>query len=508
MVHHSGRGSVGVGVGSRLFSWRALRWLGVAPLLPALWACADRSVAEPQPNPQIIVDRVFPASLNPKLDLLFMVDNSLSMQPLQAKLLDQFPAFMDRLKIIPTADGKGTGLPDVHVAVVSSDTGPGVFDLPPETHCRFKGDNGHFQFEPRGACTTSPLHAQQTFLTASTNETVKNYDGDIRDAFKCIAALGDGGCGFEGQLKSVRLALDPAALPDTNAGFLREDAFLAVILITNEDDCSVPDDSQLFNSKQTLMSDPLGPFSSFRCNEFGHLCNINGTLQPPPRGPADNLSGCVSNESDTGRLTKVADEVAFLRSIKHDPDNQILVAAITGIPRDGQYSIGMIQANGDPELHPNIKPACTNAAGESADPSVRIAQWVQSFGKNGLMQSICANDFALSLKTIADALTVRLQPACVRGTLVDRDPNTPDLQAECQVMDRDLSTAGKVTEATIHACASDATPPCWSLKVDAAKCGEDHVLEVTRAPGPLSDNLRTVISCATCIPGVTRAGCP
>ena len=45
------------------------------------------------------------------------------------------------------------------------------------------------------------------------------------------------GCGFEHQLASVRAALDPA-LPPTNVGFLRADAFLAVVLVTNEDDCS------------------------------------------------------------------------------------------------------------------------------------------------------------------------------------------------------------------------------------------------------------------------------
>ena len=153
-------------------------------------------------------------------------------------------------------------------------------------NCHFGGDNGQFQFMPRGTCTQSPLHTtptQQTFLSASMNQTVTNYDGDISDAFSCIAALGDKGCGFEGQLKSVRWSLDPVNPPRGNEGFLREDATLAVVLITNEDDCSVPDDSDLADPTQTRMADPLGPFQSFRCNEFGHLCNINGTMQPPPR---------------------------------------------------------------------------------------------------------------------------------------------------------------------------------------------------------------------------------
>src|SRR6266700_1415901 len=253
----------------RFSAWQVLRWLSLASSLPLIWACADRSVAEPHPDPNQSDNRNFPGSLNPKLDILFMVDNSQSMKPLQAKLLAQFPLFMDRLKIIPTADGKGTALPDVHVAVISSDTGPGGFDDPGDA-CRFGGDQGQFQFAPRGACPASPLHTtpkQQTFLAASMNETVTNYDGDLRDAFKCIAALGDTGCGFEGQLKSVRWALDPTFTPDTNVGFLRDEAFLAVILITNEDDCSVPDDSVLFDPGQRPITTPLPPSSLFRSRD-------------------------------------------------------------------------------------------------------------------------------------------------------------------------------------------------------------------------------------------------
>src|SRR5207253_7138162 len=130
--------------------------------------------------------------------------------------------------------GLPMGLPDLHVGVVSSDTGPGAYDLP-ERHCAHGGDQGQLQFQPRGTCTTSPLDAGATFLQASNGQQQKNYTGDITDAFACIAGLGDQGCGFEGQLKSIRLALDPAAAPARNRGFLRDEAYLSVVLITNED---------------------------------------------------------------------------------------------------------------------------------------------------------------------------------------------------------------------------------------------------------------------------------
>lgn len=487
--------------------WAVTRWVAVASALPLVWACNSRTLEQPHPNPVRVVNNTFQATLNRKLDILFMVDNSQSMLPLQAKLLMQFPVFMNVLKMLPTGDGSGTGLPDVHVAVVSSDTGPGIFNLP-DRHCAFTGDGGRFQSAPRGTCTTAPLPAGQNYLAASMNQGVKNYTGDISDAFTCIAALGDQGCGFEGQLKAVRWALDPLNVPDPNVGFLRPDAFLAVILITNEDDCSVPDDSMMIDPAQTRMSDPLGPLWSWRCNEFGHLCNIGGQMVPPPRGPAmNNLQGCISNETPSGQLTHVADEVAFLKALKPDP-SQIFVAAITG--PSAPYSIEMIQNAMDVEQHPNIVHSCTQNSGEYADPAVRIQQWVESFGNHGLLQTICANSFAPSLMLIATELGKLLGPQCLTGNLVDLDITTPQIEPQCQVTDQYVNDQGKTVPSALPACASNNnTAPCWSLQADANKCpGNTLVLAANRGPGQLPNGLSTSVSCAMCIDGVGKAGCP
>jgi hypothetical protein len=472
-----------------------------------VWACNSRTLEQPQPNPVRVVNNTFQATLNRKIDILFMVDNSQSMLPLQTKLLLQFPVFMDVLKMLPTGDGSGTGLPDVHVAVVSSDTGPGKYALD-DRHCAFGGDGGRFQSSPRGTCTTAPLAADQHYLAASMNQGVKNYTGDISQAFTCIAALGDQGCGFEGQLKSVRWALDPTNVPDTNIGFLRPEAFLAVILITNEDDCSVPDDSDLVDPSQTRMSDPYGPLWSWRCNEFGHLCDIGGQLVPPPRGPAmNNIRGCISNETASGKLTHVADEIAFLKSLKPDP-NQIFVAAITG--PSSPYSIEMIRNAMDVEDHPNIVHSCMQNSGEYGDPAVRIQQWVEAFGNHGLLQTICANSFAPSLMLIATELSKLLGPQCISGNLVDTDISTPQIEPQCQVTDQYVNDQNKMISSAVPSCASNGNqPPCWSLDANPAKCqGNTLVLNANRGPGQLPNGLSTSVSCAMCIDNVGKAGCP
>ncbi len=491
--------------------WSRLRWALVGAGLPLLWACNANPLVAPTQDPTRVTTQVFPASLNNKLDVLFMVDNSSSMAPLQDKLVRQFGSFMDPLKTVPTPDGSGVALPDIHVAVVSSDTGPGKFR--DAGGCHFGGDHGQFQFLPGGTCTKPPLHTtptQQTFLSASMNQTVTNYDGDISAAFSCIAELGDKGCGFEGQLKSVRWALDPFNVPQGNEGFLRDDAALAVVLITNEDDCSVPDDSDLADPTQLRMADPLGPFQSYRCNEFGHLCNINGRMQPPPRGtPADHLQGCVSNEDQiptptapSGLLTKVGDEVAFLKGLKTDP-SRIVVAAITGLPTD--YSVEMVP--GQFEDIPNVKHSCMSPSGDYADPAVRLQQWVNAFGNHGIAESICLDTLNQPLVDIANLIKLNLGPQCVSGQLMDKDPSTPELDPECQVIDVYTDAQKQQHQTALQACAVNATPPCWTL-VDDAKCPGAKKLDVTRDGGALPDGLSTSISCSLCIAGVARPGCP
>ncbi len=80
----------------------------------------------------VAVPQTFPVLGGQQVDILFMVDNSPSMAPLQAKLNAGFPTFID------TLNAQAGGPPDMHIAVISSDTGPGKFDLP-NFGCNFGG---------------------------------------------------------------------------------------------------------------------------------------------------------------------------------------------------------------------------------------------------------------------------------------------------------------------------------------------------------------------------------
>ena len=80
------------------------------------------------------------------VDVLFMIDNTIHMPRSQRQLLQSFPAFTEALAALPG------GMPNLHLAVVSSDMGAGTAT----TLCSGNGQNGSFQVTPQQ--TVSALH--------------------------------------------------------------------------------------------------------------------------------------------------------------------------------------------------------------------------------------------------------------------------------------------------------------------------------------------------------------
>lgn len=426
-----------------------------------------------------------------KLDLLFMIDNSLSMSPLQAKLLTNFPAFVQVLKNLPG------GLPDIHIGVVSSNMGAGPFEIP---QCPAGGDRGVLQAEPRGTCTATGLHGN--FIAAGEREATKNYDGTIEDTFSCIAALGDTGCGFEHQLESVAVALGArGATPAENAGFLRPEALLGIVLITNEDDCSAPADTALFDPTASSLDAVQGPLASYRCNEFGHKCA--GGVAPPRFDP---LSGAVTlqdcHSAEDGVLNRVSEYAQILKGLKADPA-QVYLAAITG--PTSPYAVGWTAPLGipttadggaDPRNWPSVQHSCMQATGEFGDPAVRIGDLATAFGANGLMSSICSDTFAPALTQIAAALGQRLGPRCLQPAVVDATGAAPALRGGCAVYESVPAAGGMRTETLLPACGGGGggAQPCWSVAANAACDTGGAELGITRAGAP-PDGTVLIVRC-------------
>jgi hypothetical protein len=329
------------------------------------------------------------------VDILFLIDDSSDMRLAQSNLERNFPSFMRSLEAVPG------GLPDIHVAVISSDMGAGDGSI---AGCAGEGKAGQFQHTRRDACTWTTLDPAATFI--SNVGGIANYTGALEDVFTCIAMLGESGCGFEHQLAAIVRALgaDGRPAPVENRGFLRPNAYLFVVLLTAEDDCSAP--PSLFDTaNNTTLASPLGPPGNFRCNEFGHLCSGN---KPPRRAPNGDvtdtatLTDCVPAEA-SGMLTPVATFVSQLRSVKPFPDQQIVVSAITGPP--APYAVHWKNpSTTDTGPWPEITHSCTAADTSYADPAVRISAFVSAFGANGTVLSICDQSYAPAMQVIAERI--------------------------------------------------------------------------------------------------------
>ncbi len=278
-----------------------------------------------------------------------------------------------------------------------------------------------------------------------------------------------------------------------------------MVLVTNEDDCSIPDDSDLADPTQTSLSSVLGPFTSFRCNEFGHLCQINGQLRSPPRAAADNLTGCISNDTSSGHLTKVTDEVNFLKSLKSRPD-LIFAAAITGPATP--YGIEMIEPAAGGELYPSVKHSCTQSAVEYADPAVRIQQWVNSFGSNGMLLPICADTMTPQLATIAQKIGQAVGAMCVSGPF-NYGISATNTQPDCRVIDRfsDATTGGYSDQAVPNCLDSANMPPCWTTGDDQLCASGSKLLKIDRGSSRHPD-LGVTFTCAPCPTDHAEVGCP
>jgi len=446
----------------------------------AVSACISRTLEPPALETQQAERDTFTQNPSLQLDIVFLIDNSDSMGDEQANLIRNFPRFM---QVLEGAVPSGQVL-DAHIGVLSSDLGIASAGI---SNCdNAGGDNGIFQSAPRGGCTAAP---RGSYLVSGPGG--NNFDGTMAEAFSCIAALGTGGCGFEHQLASIRRALggDPAVgAPEENAGFLRRDARLGIVVVTDEDDCSAPAGSDLFRTEDRLLTDPYGPVDSYRCNEFGHLCGG----QPPPRGTASGLLDCHSNETDGARLVKVGDFVSFLRTLKPDPA-QLRVAVVAG-PASPYATTLQPGATGDVV---QVTHSCTGANG-AADPAVRLADLVDRLGTSGLYETICADDFGPAMQHIAEAL-IEPKAGCLRGEPVDRDPAMPGLQPDCTVSQTHRTGDGTAFEVAVPGCDSTAAgSPCWRLAPDARCAAAPGNLAVVVDQGPglsAPPNTRTAWSC-------------
>jgi hypothetical protein len=168
-----------------------------------------------------------PSARCESMDIVFVVDDSGSMQEEQTNLATNFPQFAAVLDAYEVAPGQPL---DYRVALTTTGrtitTTLSVPPLPPIPLTE-QGDNGAF----RNTC-------------GSPKRWIDRADGNLGATLACRANVGTSGPGAaEMPLYTPMLGLNERIVDGTNAGFLRDDALLAIVMITDEDDCSRTDDN-------------------------------------------------------------------------------------------------------------------------------------------------------------------------------------------------------------------------------------------------------------------------
>jgi hypothetical protein len=455
--------------------WRIARLAGALSSIPlALWACTSHPLEVPTATPDQQTDDYYAVNPIRDVDLLFVIDNSGSTGNKQDNFARNFPNFINALQMI--------GLPNIRIAVVTSDLGSGNVMTP---SCRVAGDGGRFQVTDIATGANCGLAAGAQWMT---NDNLAP-GLTMAQVFSCMARRQSMGCGSEHQLKAADVALHPRPDPlwnPMNAGFLRPDAYLGIVFLTDEDDCSAPDDAGAFFGG----APPAGISSNSRCAWAGHLCNG----QPPPGMPFSlPLAQCMPNPSPpAGTLLPVIDIINDIKGLKPGHEEKIIVAAIAGWPNPGQeanaqYAMVRGQGGGGVDL------AQVCQAGGGGTPALRIKQFIDAF-QHGLLQTICQDSYAGALTEIGNLVGSVVGSPCISAPLFDANTAMPGVQADCVVTESLNGDKGS----PLPQCTTGGPRPCWQVKPVAACQASGFQIDVDRGGQMPPAGVQQSIKCRTC----------
>ncbi|MCZ7686765.1 MAG: VWA domain-containing protein [Sandaracinaceae bacterium] len=386
-----------------------------------------------------------------KVDLLFVVDNSGSMSEEQVALAYELPRMIQILASGDVdEDGDNLdaldfdGVRDLHVGVVTTDMGTGGHAAPSCARPDL-GDDGVLRTSGRtdlpGCSATYP-----NILDFRADSGVEP------DAFAasvgCVATVGTSGCGFEQPLEAMLKALTPTARqtwthPDfvpvgdpaapeglarpffggssphgnvANDGFVRDSSVLAIVTLSDEEDCSAHD-PELFDPASVRYGETELNLRCFTYPEALHPIEryVNGLLQLRARPERLVFAPIVGIPVDLAPLPG------------ETPDWDAL-AAPDCAARDPRMCERI-----DPTLGSRLVPSCSTGHG-IAFPPVRIARVARELaarGANASVQSICDESYRGAVDAIVRQVRSGLASHCPSGRAL---PIAPDGSVPCHLI--------------------------------------------------------------------------
>lgn len=411
--------------------------------------CFERSLGALTPCTRARVGESIDIETVEDVDLLFVIDDSGSMREEQGELIAQVPRLV---QILASGDSGLDGTIDfhparsIHVGIVSTDMGSlgatGIATCAPGG-----GDEGVL----RSAPATCSRAARGPVFDFERGGDAASFATDVG----CAANLGTMGCGEEQPLESMLEALSPSTpqiwtIPgyapptflfgtghggdaDANAGLVRGDSVLAIILISDENDSSARDPN-LFSLED-------------------------------PRFAADNLNTRGLDFPDA--LQPVERYVQGLLALRQLPSH-LVFGAIVGVPVDAEgltydqmLALPEMQETTDPARPDRFLPACRGPLQtDGAYPgrrAIEVARGLAAAGAGATVGSICDSSFEAALDRIIGAVGDAFRGTCLPRPLgTDADGRVP-----CEVQEV-LAPIGSAPDERTH-CAALATPGAYTL---------------------------------------------
>ncbi len=421
--------------------------------------CLERGLKPVNPCTRSSVGQRIQVTNVDNVDLLFMVDNSNSMAEEQANLIAELPRLVN---VLASGDRDGDMMRDfnpvksLQVGIITSDMGAGPNTGVP-TCARGLGDDGILR--SRSRLTTAPCMATYPSAVFEFDRERGDNANDFAATIGCVANISTGGCGFEQQLEASLKAITPISastftrpgyspprfisadgVPDSvagnadgpNAGFLRPSSALAVVLVTDEEDCSVRDYGLFVTADPRFMSVPL----NLRCNTFGDPAM--GIVHPVDR----YVNGFLGLRTDPNLLI-----FSGIIGIPPDTEDEAAVANYAGIL---SHPMMIPRPNA---MGTNLEPSCSTGNGV-AYPPIRIVQTAAGLAAAGAavsLSSICSTSFQPAIDGIIAKIADALRGACLPRAL----NAAADGRVDCEVYEL-LPAAG--TPGVISNCDNAALP--------------------------------------------------
>lgn len=365
-----------------------------------------------------------PAEPTDELDVLFVIDNTGSMGEEQANLSASIGSFVDPLV--------EAGM-DVRVAVTTSDDsnywcrGAGVSS--PEggqfvySSCRgrlgdfyFAGDDTLAEPACTDFCGADSLPGENTAPWLDVTDSTSAIG-----ALQCMLPQGINGCGFESTLESARKAILLTDNADQDeAGFIRDGAHLAVVILTDEADCSFNPTHQntvfgeegVGNQAFWSLPDVQQSPSSAVCWNAGVDCDFS---QGQCTAVDKDVDGNPTADLDAAALyplTRFRAQLETLREGKLPAGADVFVFGIVGVPSNYPDTGTITYAEGPDgsdsasfQARFGVGQGCASQVAEAVPP-VRIRELVENsaWGTNGKLYSVCDADYGNTLADMANTI--------------------------------------------------------------------------------------------------------